>query len=121
MGSTEAKAYLASPEVVAASAMYGKIAGPGWYEKPIGVEKVVLGEGSGIVEKDKAFDIMDALDKLILEADDIAEKAEKSNLESASEAETAEKDQLTEIEPGFPEQVEGEIVFCDADNINTDG
>ena len=23
--------------------------------------------------------------------------------------------------PGFPEKVEGEIVFCDADNINTDG
>ena len=23
--------------------------------------------------------------------------------------------------PGFPQKVEGEIVFCDADNINTDG
>lgn len=30
-------------------------------------------------------------------------------------------DQLTEVLPGFPERVEGEIVFCDADNINTDG
>jgi len=28
---------------------------------------------------------------------------------------------LTDILPGFPEKVEGEIVFCDADNINTDG
>ncbi|KAK5145456.1 mitochondrial Homoaconitase [Oleoguttula sp. CCFEE 6159] len=34
MGSTDAKAYLGSPEVVAASALQGKIAGPGWYERP---------------------------------------------------------------------------------------
>ena len=27
----------------------------------------------------------------------------------------------TEVYPGFPDRVEGEIVFCDADNINTDG
>jgi homoaconitate hydratase len=27
---------------------------------------------------------------------------------------------LTEIIPGFPERVTGEIVFCDADNMNTD-
>jgi homoaconitate hydratase len=31
MGSPDAKAYLASPEVVAASALSGKISGPGWY------------------------------------------------------------------------------------------
>jgi homoaconitate hydratase len=34
MGSRDTKAYLASPEVVAASALSGKISGPGWYEKP---------------------------------------------------------------------------------------
>jgi homoaconitate hydratase len=28
---------------------------------------------------------------------------------------------LIEVLPGFPEKVSGEIVFCDADNINTDG
>lgn len=28
---------------------------------------------------------------------------------------------LTEVLPGFPEKIEGEIVFCDADNLNTDG
>lgn len=34
MGSAEAKAYLASPEVVAASALSGKISGSRWYQKP---------------------------------------------------------------------------------------
>lgn len=28
---------------------------------------------------------------------------------------------LIEAHPCFPEKVSGEIVFCDADNINTDG
>jgi homoaconitate hydratase len=121
MGSTDAKAYLASPEVVAASALNGKISGPGWYEKPVGVEKVVLGEGNGVAEEDKAISIEEALDKIIFEAESLISGAEKSlfggEVESAAEDEGA----LTEILPGFPEKVEGEIVFCDADNINTDG
>lgn len=37
--SQDAMAYLASLEVVAASALYGHIAGPGWYQKPDGVER----------------------------------------------------------------------------------
>lgn len=121
MGSTEAKAYLASPEVVAASALNGKLAGPGWYEKPIGVEKIVLGEGNGIAEEDKAMSIEEALDKFIAQADSLIESSEKSLVGSQTETEPADDGALTEILPGFPEKVEGEIVFCDADNINTDG
>jgi homoaconitate hydratase len=122
MGSPDAKAYLASPEVVAASALSGMISGPGWYEKPVGVEKVVLGEGNGNVEEDKAMSIEEALDKLISQADSIIESAEENLLGTSSKAsEESDEDQLTAILPGFPERVEGEIVFCDADNINTDG
>ncbi|TVY55607.1 Homoaconitase, mitochondrial [Lachnellula cervina] len=125
MGSPDAKAYLASPEVVAASALSGKISGPGWYEKPVGVEKVVLGEGNGVPEEDRAMSVGDALDKLIADADSIIQNAESSILGSEStSAETSNSEgdeQLTDILPGFPEKVEGEIVFCDADNINTDG
>lgn len=128
MGSTEAKAYLASPEVVAASALQGKIAGPGWYQKPEGVEKVIIGEGNGDVEVDKAVSIEDALDKLIAEAESmisVAEKEFSGDNETAALADSAAaeggEESLTEIFPGFPEKVEGEIVFCDADNINTDG
>ncbi|KAM5344769.1 hypothetical protein ACJ41O_010631 [Fusarium nematophilum] len=125
MGSTAAKAYLASPEIVAASALEGKIAGPGWYEKPEGVEKVIIGEGSGDHVSDKALSIEDALDKIIAEAESMIAVAEKDA--SSAEAQTAapkaveEEETLTSILPGFPERIEGEIVFCDADNVNTDG
>jgi homoaconitate hydratase len=124
MGSTSAKAYLASPEIVAASALKGKIAGPGWYQKPEGVEKVIIGEGSGDYVADKALSIEDALDKLINEADALIAAAEtpEGNAEQAASTAAAEgEESLTEILPGFPEKVEGEIVFCDNDNINTDG
>ncbi|CAG8959577.1 hypothetical protein HYFRA_00001479 [Hymenoscyphus fraxineus] len=123
MGSPDAKAYLASPEVVAASALSGKISGPGWYEKPVGVEKVVLGEGNGIPDEDRAISVLDALDKLIADAESIIEGAEPSVTGSSSDSSSKDEgdEQLTAILPGFPEKVEGEIVFCDADNINTDG
>jgi homoaconitate hydratase len=123
MGSTDAKAYLASPEVVAASALKGTIAGPGWYEKPVGVEKVVLGEGNGIPEQDRAMSIEEALDRIISQADSIIEGAEQSITGEPAKPrqETEGEESLTAVLPGFPEKVEGEIIFCDADNINTDG
>ena len=125
MGSTEAKAYLASPEVVAASALQGKIAGPGWYQKPEGVEKVIIGEGNGDFMQDKALSIENALEKLLADAEGLVSASESAlgtpEAGEAAAAVAADEDALTEILPGFPEKVEGEIVFCDADNINTDG
>ncbi|TLD15390.1 uncharacterized protein PgNI_01490 [Pyricularia grisea] len=121
MGSTDAKAYLASPEVVAASALQGKIAGPGWYQKPEGVEKVIIGEGNGDAFLDMAVSVEEALAKLVGEAESMISDAEQSLGSSSQPAESADEETLTEILPGFPERVEGEIVFCDADNINTDG
>ncbi len=49
----------------------------------------------------------------------MVEEAEKNIF--GSEVPSQDHDHLTEVLPGFPERVEGEIVFCDADNINTDG
>ncbi|CAK7209631.1 mitochondrial Homoaconitase [Sporothrix bragantina] len=133
MGSTDAKAYLASPEVVAASALSGFISGPGVYQKPEGVEKVIIGEGNGNFEQDRAISVEDALDKLLAEAESLISGAEKELGAEASTGVAAAGDSaaasasedgnesLTEILEGFPERVEGEIVFCDADNINTDG
>jgi homoaconitate hydratase len=124
MGAKDAMAYLASPEVVAASALSGHIAGPGWYQKPDGVEKVIIGEGSGDHEVDKAMSVEDALDKIIAQAESMIVDAEKDSGSSKADSTGAATDDaeetLTDILPGFPEKVEGEIIFCDADNINTD-
>lgn len=121
MGSTEAKAYLASPEIVAASALKGKIAGPGWYKKPEGVEKVILGEGNGIAEQDKASSIEAALEKLVSQAESVVAGAEGTASGSEAAATENSDETLTDILPGFPEKVEGEILFCDTDNLSTDG
>ncbi|CAK7266133.1 mitochondrial Homoaconitase [Sporothrix epigloea] len=129
MGSTDAKAYLASPEVVAASALSGYISGPGVYQKPEGVEKVIIGEGNGNFEQDRATSVEEALGKLLSEAESLVSGAEKELSAAASTGASSaavsspddSSESLTDILDGFPERVEGEIVFCDADNINTDG
>ncbi|GAM83743.1 hypothetical protein ANO11243_017330 [Dothideomycetidae sp. 11243] len=128
MGSTEAKAYLASPEVVAASALQGQIAGPGLYQKPEGWRGVLRGHGSGDVTKEISLSIEDALEKLLAQAEDVVRAGEEAigdrqaETHPAAEAQAASttEEKLTDILPGFPAQVSGEIVFCDADNVNTD-
>ncbi|RMZ89209.1 hypothetical protein DV736_g3562, partial [Chaetothyriales sp. CBS 134916] len=125
MGSTDAKAYLASPEVVAASALSGKISGPGWYEQPEAWSGVSGGEGDGVAEEDRMITADEALDKIIGQLDALIDSAEDSfgepKTDEAEANDTATATATTEVYPGFPERVEGEIVFCDADNINTDG
>ncbi|KAE8351191.1 homoaconitase LysF [Aspergillus coremiiformis] len=118
MGSTEAKAYLGSPEVVAASALSGKLSGPGWYQAPEGCTEVLRGEGDGIKEEDRMLTAEQALEKIIGQIDTLVADGEK---QFAPEGEEVSDNSLTEVYPGFPERVSGEIIFCDADNINTDG
>ncbi|TFA97524.1 Homoaconitase, partial [Trichoderma ghanense] len=120
MGSPKASCYLASPEVVAASAIKGQIASPGWYLKPDGVEKVIVGEGTGDYVADKARSTGDAFEKLIGEMESMINAAEGAAEATASPAATGDE-VLTDVVPGFPEEIEGEIVFCDNDSINTDG
>jgi homoaconitate hydratase len=118
MGSTNARAYLASPEVVAASALSGKISGPGWYERPSDWSGVLTREG----EEFEPLSVDEALANLINKFDGIIEVGESAfngnNSKGPSTGENSEK--LTDVLPGFPEKVSGEIIFCDADNVNTD-
>jgi homoaconitate hydratase len=79
MGSKLAEVYLASPEVVAASAIKGYITGP------------TLSESVGI-----------------------RASVEIEKRPAASPA-------AVDILEGFPEAIEGELVFCHQDNLNTDG
>jgi homoaconitate hydratase len=112
MGSTDAKAYLASPEVVAASALSGKISGPGWYEQPADWTGVERSEGESFEEKT----IDEALESIIGKLDSIIEAGPTVSVDGAESTEET----LTDVLPGFPEKISGEIVLCDADNVNTD-
>ncbi|HEV2395786.1 MAG TPA: homoaconitase [Candidatus Sulfotelmatobacter sp.] len=78
MGSRDAQCYLASPEVVAASAVAGYITGPHHFEQE------AIKPGYEVFEVGK---------------------------------QTAER---VEILPGFPENVEGRLIFMPPDNVNTD-
>jgi homoaconitate hydratase len=78
MGSREAQCYLASPEVVAASAIAGYITGPRQFA-----------------------------DRTLV----------RNYEEFASNSHSAER---VEILPGFPERVQGRLVFMPPDNVNTD-
>jgi homoaconitate hydratase len=79
MGSPSAKAYLASPYVVASSAVSGKI-DYDWEGDPTDINASIQINKKEVVEK-KEVNILD----------------------------------------GFPEIVEGDLVFCYQDNLNTDG
>jgi homoaconitate hydratase len=78
MGSRDAECYLASPAVVAASAIAGKITGPVSFE-------------------------------------------EQELVTSIREGAAAPGAGATEILPGFPAEIRGEIVWLPKDNMNTDG
>lgn len=92
MGSPEAVAYLASPAVVAASAIAGRIAGP------------------------------DSLDRAGLPKYDTPVLTIESNSSSsapiASEAAPPVKEELMQ---GFPEVFDGPLLFAPQDNLTTDG
>lgn len=97
MGSRKAQAYLASPEVVAASALSGVISGTGVYEVPPGWSGVQYGFGTGM-ERSTASELGD----LVQQLDSWVER-----VESAEGATIA----TTKLLPGFPEIISGEILF----------
>lgn len=103
---------------MAASALSGKISGPGWHKRPEEPNKlhISMGEGDGIKEEDRMITTEEALEKVIGQLDGIIEAADR-DISLDDKTSPKEDTQLTEVLPGFPEKVEGEIVFCDADNM----
>ena len=73
-----------------------------------------MGEGDGVKEEERMITTEEAIEKIIGQLDHVIETAESKN-DIAPEAKTI-KD--VEILPGFPSKVEGEILFCDADNLS---
>ncbi|KAK6462684.1 homoaconitase [Scheffersomyces coipomensis] len=90
MGSKDALAYLASPEVVAASAILGKIGGP---------EELYEGGKVTPAVEPKVETIIPTYDDSVV-------------VESGAKV---------DIIDGFPSSITGELILCNADNINTDG
>lgn len=112
MGSREALAYLASPEVVAASALNGVVSGPGTFEGPEGAPvRYGYGTGSPATTESQLGNVLEQLESFI-------DRVESSVIDDGGD--DGGKAATTKILPGFPEKISGEIVFCDADNLDTD-
>ncbi len=92
---------------MAASALSGVISGPGTYQVPADWSGVEHGFGTG-QEPTTESELAGILQQM------------ESVIERVESAEDALKSAV-QILPGFPEKISGEIVFCDADNLNTDG
>ena len=73
-----------------------------------------MGEGDGVKEEERMITAEEAIEKIIGQLDNVIETAEAGK-DVTPEAKTTKE---TEILPGFPSKIEGELVFCDADNIN---
>ena len=98
--------------------MHGKITGPNYYKRSEGWSGVTLGNGEIVEGGNQIITAAEALEKFISQLDNVVENAENDVMpELATTAEETEIDLL----PGFPEKIEGEILFLDADNISTDG
>ncbi|KAL9040080.1 MAG: hypothetical protein Q9214_004626 [Letrouitia sp. 1 TL-2023] len=91
-----------SLEVVAASALKGVISGLDTYEVPTKWSGVEYGYGIG--------------------AEPTTENKFSNFLQQSSEWSLSRLlDPESTSWPGFPEKISGKIIFCDADNLNTDG
>ena len=91
--------------------------GPNNYERPEGWSGVIIGEGEVVESGNQIETTAEAMEKVLGQLFSAIDTAEKE-----VEPEQVEVVEETEIDivPGFPEKVEGEILFLDADNLSTD-
>ncbi|KAF4969649.1 hypothetical protein FZEAL_10187 [Fusarium zealandicum] len=110
LGSRLAHAYLSSPEVVAASALNGVLSGPDVYEVPENYTGLEYGYGTG-----KPATIETELGSALEQLESLIDRVQTTTPVGGDAAQT-----VTKILPGFPTKISGEIVFADADNLDTD-
>ncbi|OAL25998.1 homoaconitase [Fonsecaea nubica] len=110
LGSRLAHAYLSSPEVVAASVLNGVLSGPGVYEVPENYSGVQHGYGTG-----KPATIENELDNALEQLESLIDRVQTTAQVGDDDAQA-----VTKILPGFPAKISGEILFADADNLDTD-
>lgn len=77
-----------------------------------------MGTGDIVEQGPQIITAFEALEKVIAQMDSTIDAAE---MEVAPEQAAPEEDTLIDVLPGFPERIEGEILFLDADNVSTDG
>lgn len=95
---------------MAASALNGVLSGPGVYEAPEGYTGVEYGYGTG-----KPATIENQLGTALEQLESLIDRVETSAGVGDDAAQA-----VTNILPGFPAKISGEIVFADADNLDTD-
>lgn len=73
-------------------------------------------------EEFEAVSVDEALANLIKKFDGIIEDGESAlnGEQSKGPSTDGKSEKVTDVLPGFSERVSGEIIFCDADNVNTD-
>lgn len=100
MGSPLAQAYLSSPEVVAASAIAGRICSP-----------LSLSSKSFVASLHSPPSLKSSI---------VVHTALPTSASSETPLSSNETTATSTV-PGFDPIIKGELVFCDADNLNTDG
>jgi len=112
MGSREARCYLASPVVVAASAVAGVICGPGQNARAHGRAPLRTPEWLPHFARRPGLS----------PGPDPAGGEPRWNAERHFELlSSIEPHEATQIVPGFPERLTGRLVYVPVDNLNTDG
>lgn len=94
---------------MAASSLSGRLSGTGVYKAPENFNGVQFGYGTGLPASP-----LSQLDSAVEQLEPLIDRVEASvPKDDGNDAKAS-----TRILPGFPEKITGELLFCDADNLD---